>query len=191
MAKADKKKETQKEISVTEEMIEKRRKRLVNIEEILYFLKRFLILGAFLAILFFVIFGVYPMSNNDMMPRIAAGDVLFYYRLDRNFISQDIVIYRADGKNRVGRIVARPGDSVAITESAALSVNGFVAYEENIFYRTPDYDNRIEYPLNLNTGEYFLLCDYREGARDSRYYGAVSEKDILGKVVAVVRWMNL
>lgn len=194
MAKADKQKEStkpKKDVSVTEEMIEKRRRRLLNIDEILYFLKRAAILVIFLAVMLFGIFGVYSMGNNDMMPRIAAGDVLIYYRLDNNYVSQDIVVYHVDGKNRIGRIVARPGDTVEITEANSLSVNGFVAYEEFIFYSTPDYDRRVEYPLTLGDDEYFLLCDYREGARDSRYYGAVLAKDIRGKVVAVVRWMNL
>ncbi len=179
------------EVSSTEEVIEKRRKRLLDIDEIVYFFKRLVILLLFLGVMFFVIFGVYPMTNNDMMPRIAAGDVIFYFRLDPDIVSQDILIYEVDGKKRVGRVVARPGDTVEISEADEVKVNGFVAYEENIFYRTSDYDKRVTYPLTLGGDEYFLLCDYREGARDSRYYGAVSKKQIKGKVIAVVRWMNL
>ena len=39
--------------------------------------------------------------------------------------------------------------------------------------------------------EFFVLCDYREGARDSRYFGPVSEGEIKGKVITVVRRSGL
>ena len=47
------------------------------------------------------------------------------------------------------------------------------------------------YPLTLAEDEFFVLCDYREGARDSRYFGPVSEGEIKGKVITVVRRSGL
>ena len=45
--------------------------------------------------------------------------------------------------------------------------------------------------LTLAEDEFFVLCDYREGARDSRYFGPVSEDEIKGKVITVVRRSGL
>ena len=174
-----------------EDAIEKRRRWLFDKREILFFLQRLFMIGAFTGLLLGVIFGVYSMNNDDMRPRISAGDVLFYFRWDRDFVQRDVVIYRTDGRKRVGRIVGRPGDSVEVTADSKLLVNGYVSYEENIFYSTPDYDGKLNYPVNLGEDEYFILADYREGAKDSRYYGQVSEKQIIGKVFAVIRWMDL
>ena len=59
--------------------------------------------------------------------------------------------------------------------------------EENIFYTTPAYDSEVEYPLTLKEDQYFILCDNREGAKDSRSFGAVDTSEIKGKVITIVR----
>ena len=49
-------------------------------------------------------------------------------------------------------------------------------------YRTGD----TVYPLTLKGGEYFILGDQRENAKDSRYFGAVKGKEIKGRVITVL-----
>ena len=49
----------------------------------------------------------------------------------------------------------------------------------------------MTYPVTLADGEYFVLCDYREGAKDSRYYGPVRRSELKGKVITVLRRSNL
>ena len=70
-------------------------------------------------------------------------------------------------------------------------VNNSVVIENNIFYRTPRYEDGISYPVKLLKNQYFVLCDYREGAKDSRYFGAVDSREIKGKVITVIRRSNL
>lgn len=86
-----------------------------------------------------------------------------------------------------GRIVAQGGDTVEITDNAELKVNDSIVAENDIYFSTPRYDSDVSYPLILEEDQYFVLCDYREGARDSRYYGAVDRKEIRGKVITVIR----
>ena len=97
----------------------------------------------------------------------------------------------SDGEQYVGRIVANPGDTVEVTDQATLVVNGSTVLENDIYYTTPKYDNGPAYPVTLAQDEYFILCDYREGARDSRYFGPVSLAEIKGKVITVVRRSGL
>ena len=119
------------------------------------------------------------MRGNDMFPRISAGDLLLYYRLEKNFNSGDVLVFRKQGKISTGRVVAHGGDSVEITGDGELKVNGSIVIETNVFYKTYPYDKKkVNYPLSLKKDEVFLLCDYREGGRDSRYFGAVSKKEI-------------
>lgn len=67
--------------------------------------------------------------------------------------------------------VARPGDTVEITEDAKLKVNNGTVSEGEIYYSTPAYDSDVTYPLLLGDNEYFILSDFREGAADSRQFG--------------------
>lgn len=148
---------------------------------------KFLTLLVFLGIVFGVVFGITPMRNQDMMPKISAGDLMVYERLENSWISGDVVVWKKEGKTYTGRIVAVPGDQVKITEEEGLEINGSVVAESNIFYKTPAYEGAVAYPLTLSSGEYFVLGDFREGAKDSRYFGPIERKEIKGKVLVVLR----
>ena len=89
------------------------------------------------------------------------------------------------------RIVAREKDKVEITDKNELKINGSIVNEPDIFYKTPAYVDGISYPVKVKKDQYFILCDFREGAKDSRYFGAVNAKDIKGRVITVLRRSNL
>ena len=50
---------------------------------------------------------------------------------------------------------------------------------------------RVEYPVKLGDGEYFVLADRRNGGMDSRYFGVVKAEEIRGVVITVLRRNNL
>ena len=134
------------------------------------FLVRLFLLITVIGILFGVIFGLTPMANSDM-----------------NLKSDDVVVFQKEGIQYTGRIVAVPGDVVEITDESELMVNKNTVMEDNIFYTTPAYDSEVEYPLALKEDQYFILCDNREGAKDSRSFGVVDTSEIKGKVITIVR----
>lgn len=151
------------------------------------FLVRLFLLITVIGILFGVVFGLTPMANADMQPAVCAGDLMLYYRLDKNLNSDDVVVFQKKGIQYTGRIVAVPGDVVEITDESELMVNKNTVMEDNIFYTTPAYDSEVEYPLALKEDQYFILCDNREGAKDSRSFGVVDTSEIKGKVITIVR----
>ena len=151
------------------------------------FLVRLFLLITVIGILFGVVFGLTPMANADMQPAVCAGDLMLYYRLDKNLKSDDVVVFQKEGIQYTGRIVAVPGDVVEITDESELMVNKNTVMEDNIFYTTPAYDSEVEYPLALKENQYFILCDNREGAKDSRSFGVVDTGEIKGKVITIVR----
>lgn len=124
-------------------------------------------------------------------PRICSGDVMLYWRLSQSFNEGDVVVYTADGEERLGRVVARPGDEVTITESGELMVNGAVVVESDITTPTPRYESAVDYPVHLGTDELFVLADLREGGHDSRLYGPIARSQIKGNVISVLRRSNL
>lgn len=174
-----------------EKVIRARLKRLYGMEDICAFFEKLIMMIVVLVIMFGYVFGIAAMNSNDMAPKLAAGDLMLYYRLEGEYSSDDVVVFKKNGRQYTGRVVARGGDSVEITDSAELMINGSSIVEDDIFYQTQKYDGGISYPVELGEDEYFILCDYREGAKDSRYFGAVSASEIKGKVMAVVRRADL
>lgn len=178
-------------------------------------------------ILFFHLVGLMVMPNADMYPRIDAGDLILFYRLERTVHDRDIIVFEKptallektyEGEEAadfvrtdksfirkaldwlgfrdpadppmtrfVCRVVARPGDTVEITEGESLVINGNTMIETGIFYPTPLYEGFVSYPIKLGEGEYFVLADYRNGGADSRFVGTVKQEEILGTVITILR----
>lgn len=174
-----------------ETVIRARLVRLASREEIMAFFSKLIWMVILMAVLFGVLFGITSVKNNDMSPRMSAGDLVLYYRLEQNLRNQDVVVFEKNGASYVGRIVAKGGDTVEITEDSRLKVNSSVVVESDIFYSTPRYGDEVEYPVELKEDQFFILCDYRNGARDSRYFGPVDRDEIRGKVITVVRRSGL
>lgn len=177
--------------NVVDEAIKQRRRRLSQIGDIKSFFSRLIVMIVMIYIMFFVIFGLQPMSNDDMKPRISAGDLMLFYRLETRINSSDVIVFEKDGKIYTGRVVAKGGDKVEVTDDSSLKINDSTMIESDIFYSTPKYEDYIQYPVTLQQDEYFILCDYRSGAKDSRYFGPVKEKEIKGKVITIIRRSNL
>lgn len=160
-------------------------------EEILLFLKRLAAMALLLWAAFGLVFGLAPMRSNDMAPRLSAGDLLLYYRLPRSWLPQEVVVFQKEETTYAARVVAQPGDTVEVTEDARLVVNGSTVTESGIYYTTPRYETEVQYPLTLGEGQYFVLGDLREGAKDSRFFGPVETAEIKGRVITVLRRRDL
>lgn len=179
-----------KDIEITEKT-EAEKTREKDIRDIRSFIVRLILFIVIIWLLVGVIFGFSRVPDNSMKPKLMAGDLTFYYRMEKNYRSGDVIIYRDGDVKRFGRIVAIPGDDVKITNSEGLYINGSIVLENDIFYKTGPYDSDVKYPIDLAEDEYFILADYREGAKDSRYFGPVNRGDIKGKVISAIRKSQL
>lgn len=155
-----------------------------------FFLNALLIVTAIWLLCGFV-FGFTTVPNGDMTPNFKAGDLLLYYQLNRNFVAQDVVVLKKNDTVYVGRVVAKGGDTVDITDEGGLVINGNTMIESNVYNKTVRYEGFVSYPVKLNDGEFFVLADIRSSGEDSRYYGPVRESEILGKVITAVRRNHL
>lgn len=152
---------------------------------------RILIFVFILYIVFGHIVGLMMMPNGDMYPRIDSGDLLLFYRLDKDPKAQDIIAFTMNNTRYVARVVAVEGDTVEITEEGSVLINGNSVIESNIFYETYPLEGFTTYPVTLGEDECFVLADSRRGAEDSRYFGPVKYSDIIGTVITVMRRNNL
>ena len=168
-----------------------------SVKDYQFFILRAAIFLVAVWLLLFVFVGVVRMPSGDMYPRLDGGDLLLFYRLDKDVQAQDIIVIEKtapelEGKQLyVCRVVAVAGDTVDITDSNTLVINGNAVIESNIFYTTAPYEGYTEFPLTLKDGECFVLADHRVGGSDSRYFGPVTKDEIDGTVITVVRRNNL
>lgn len=155
-------------------------------KDILALLGKIAALGILFLILFTFLFGMLRNQEVGMYPAIKDGDLVVFYRLDKKYQAQDLVVLDYQGHRQVRRVVAVVGDMVDITEEGLL-INGSPQQEKAIYEDTERYDSGLELPLTLKEGEVFVLGDARENASDSRIYGVVDTKKTLGKVMMVIR----
>ena len=67
-------------------------------------LLRIVLLAVVVYVLFFHIIGVTVMPNGDMYPRIDSGDLVLFYRLDKDVRAQDIIVFRKDANSIQDRV---------------------------------------------------------------------------------------
>ncbi|MBY4797132.1 signal peptidase I [Collinsella sp. AGMB00827] len=142
--------------------------------------------GALFLGMFSFIFGAFRCADISMSPSIKDGDMVLDYRLDKNFHLHDVAAFTYEGTRMAARVVALPGDEVAITADG-LVVNGSVQQESGVYGSTTQVAQGITFPLTVGDGQIFVLGDNREQAIDSRIFGCVDVAHAEGKVVAILR----
>lgn len=107
-----------------------------------------------------------------MYPRICDGDLMVYYRLQKEYRNGDVVTFSRDGVCCIGCIVAQRGDTVDINDERQLLINGSVQDEE-IFYPTEKVRKENSLLWEIEEGEVYLLSDFRTNGTDSCTYSPV------------------
>lgn len=141
-------------------------------------------------LVFTFIFGAFRADDTGMVPNIVPGDMLLYYRLDKQCVVGDVVVCSYKEKKMTARVVALPGDTVVINENG-LKVNDSLQYEPKIYKDTMAFEEGVEFPIVLGADEYFVLGDNRDRAKDSRLFGPVKKSDLYGKVFSLIRRRNI
>lgn len=176
---------------VTESVIRKRLEKVILRSHRNSDIRKAVFLIVFIWLLFHLVFGFLANSGNIMQPSIQDGDLLLYYRLYRNYASEDAVVFEDDGELYIGRIAAMPGDEVLFTEDGRLVINGYTQVEaEGDIPYVVSFES-VSYPLTLGKDEYFVLTDEKTTILDSRSFGAIAKKDIKGKIITILRRRNI
>lgn len=99
----------------------------------------------------------------------------------------DVVVFefpRDTSQDFVKRIIGVPGDTVQVDTNGQVTVDGAAINEPYVNDLTNPY---VPNTWVLKPGEYFVLGDNRGDSSDSRDWGPVPVKDIIGKA-ALVYW---
>lgn len=127
--------------------------------------------------------------DNSMFPAVKGGDLVLGYRLQKEYVKDDVVVYEQDGEEKIGRILGREGDVITIDEDGTLLVNGTLQSGEILFATYPK--EGLEYPYTVPSGGVFILGDYRTDSKDSRDFGCVSMNQVKAKVITILRRREL
>jgi signal peptidase I len=88
----------------------------------------------------------------------------------------------SDGASLIKRVIALPGETVAIDPDGTAVVNG-ERLEEDYLIRCRESDEcALRRPVTVPPGYYFVLGDNRPYSGDSRHFGPIDEDGIEGRV---------
>ncbi len=142
-----------------------------------------------LLIRYFVVEGYY-IPSSSMEPTLVPGERVLVAKFFYRFTDPqrgDIIVFRYPIDNRrnlIKRLVALPGEKVKI-ENGSVWING-EALDGEDFRRTyydVGYYGQGEHVVP--DGYYFVLGDNSENSDDSRFWGYVPRKNILGRAFLV------
>ena len=96
-----------------------RRRRLdaENRQDFISLLGRVVVILLCAWVLFTQVFLLTQAKGSSMFPAVKDGDLLICYRLQKTYAKNDVVVYTQGGKLRVGRILGREGDLVALDDT--------------------------------------------------------------------------
>lgn len=142
----------------------------------------FVLLVLLLSYLFVITFV--RVDGASMEPTLARGALVVVRREVRDYPRGAIVGLHLPTGKLVKRIIALPGESVAIEEGEVV-IGGLIAREPYINSPTEG-----QFEFRLKEDEYLVLGDNRSDSVDSRAFGPVHRREIIGRVRAVI-WPEL
>lgn len=122
-------------------------------------------------------------NGASMEPNFQDGDYLIVDEISYRFDAPergDVVIFRYPldpSQFFIKRLIGLPGESIKV-EDGEIFINGKVL-DESEYLQNIDTAGNVE--AKLGEGEYFVLGDNRQASSDSRKWGEVDKKFIIGR----------
>ena len=153
-----------------------------DFKELMRDLSKYIITIIVILFLLIYVFSLQQVVGPSMNATLQDQDVMIllksHYRLfpvERN----DIIAFKyEDTKYLVKRVIGLPGESIEYKENV-LYINGEAVEDKYAKGKTGDF--KLNYD-KIPEDKYLVLGDNREDSVDSREFGLIDKKDIMGKV---------
>ncbi len=141
------------------------------------------------------IFGPYKIPTGSMKPTFMEEDKIFVDKLSYRFHAPergDIIVFKYPldpKKDFVKRLAGLPGDALEIRKGV-LIVNGKPMtdppFGKNTYYNVEDWQfGKSGMVIRVPEGEYFAMGDNSAHSADSRQWGFVPKKNLVGKAFMI------
>ena len=161
-------------------------------DELIAWLKTLASAAVYATLIVTFVLQVARVDGQSMAPTLHDQDRLivnkFAYRVGDPKIGDIVMLLYPDdpSKTFVKRVVAEEGDEVRIADGKVYR-NGALMDDS---YVSPEYRSHEDFgPKVIRRGHYFVMGDHRNNSSDSRDWGEVPKKYIIGRVQ--VRWWPL
>lgn len=145
--------------------------------------------AAVITILIFIyLFSPYKVIGDSMYPVLQGGDkvLISNHLLTGNINRFDIVVISPPGmrgKKLIKRVVGLPGEMIEIISGDVLINDSkiqepFLEDKGDVMFRSINMKQRI-----IPADSYFFMGDHREKSTDSRNFGPLIRKSIIGKII--------
>jgi len=142
----------------------------------------------------YFVFQPFVVEGSSMEPDFRSGEYLLIEKLGYRFKEPargDVVVFHYPLNQKVNyikRIIALPGERLTIRDGQVL-VDGRLLRESYLAPEEKTYLNRDPerpYEIVLTTNQYFVLGDNRDHSSDSRDWGPLERRHIIGRSALVL-----
>ena len=139
----------------------------------------------------YYIFQPFYVQGASMEPNFLNNEYLIIDEISYRFSEPergDVVVFRYPRDKKqffIKRIIGLPGEDIAIRDNQVIIYNqkypnGFVLDESS--YLSPNTQTAGNLRVSMGKDEYFVMGDNRASSLDSRSFGPIKRKDIIGRV---------
>ncbi|MBR4230841.1 MAG: signal peptidase I [Bacilli bacterium] len=128
------------------------------------------------------IFTLVRVNGSSMDKTLHEGNIMILNLLDHSFEREDIIVAdkSVEGSLIIKRIIGLPNEKI-FCKDGIIYINDVKYDDPYANGETADFDE-----ITLKEDEYFLLGDNRVVSLDSRYFGPVPKKAIMGSTNIIV-----
>ena len=138
----------------------------------------------------YFLFQPFIVKGESMHPNFESGDYLIIDEISYRFSEPergDVVVFKTDfipgysGQRFIKRIVGLPGETAQIKAGKVYITDNGKTVELSEKYLLDSLETQGDIIITLKSDQYFVLGDNRQYSYDSRAWGVVPKKDIIGK----------
>jgi signal peptidase I len=136
----------------------------------------------------------YQVEGTSMLPTLQNNQFVLVDKLTYHFSSPqrgDVIVFAYPlnpSVDYIKRIIGLPGDHVTVAANGQVSVNGVAiqeTYVNNLDNQLYEDEGSPYLNVTLPANDYYVLGDNRGGSSDSRDWGLLPQKNIIGKATLV------